>query len=337
MNKTYSSFEEYQSLTEGWRRYLKEDVEPSNKDIQALADEMQKMQKAFAAIKEKYPEEYEKAVVDPLKTEENLLKEIGLPVLPPVISFFIGSFPNWWDLVKQSLVNVSQTKAVGETKPEFGKMLATAAMRMTKYEQRANSFFKWFGQQLEKGLREFEAYADLDEGEYQVVVRAVRWVGRQIKRWYTSEVGQFIHDPTGTSLAKTGMVISLVSTITIDVVYYAYKEFGEEDIPPEQFKRYLKDIQKIKQKAAPAPERTLEDPPDLETMKPKPPPPRSPRATPEETDAALQRVLHRLKSKKAKARKKRIGPREKAALAESIHSETLNRWHKLAGINARVI
>ena len=278
MNKTYSSFEEYQSLTEGWRRYLKEDVEPSNKDIQALADEMQKMQKAFAAIKKKYPKEYiffakeyEKAVVDPLKTEENLLKEIF-----PGISFFIGSFPNWWDLVKQSLVNVSQTKAVGEIEPEFGKMLATGAMHMTKYEQKANSFFKWFGQQIEEELRELEAYAGLDEGEYQVVVRAVRWVGRQIKRWYTSEVGQFIHDPTGTSLAKTGMVISLVSTITIDVVYYAYKKSKGKDIPPEQFRGYLKDIQKIKQKAAPAPERTLEDPPDLETMKPKPPPPAAP-------------------------------------------------------------
>jgi len=41
-------------------------------------------------------------------------------------------------------------------------------------------------------------------------------------------------------------------------------------------------------------------------------------------------IAQRMKLKQAQQK-------EKAALAESIHSETLNRWHKLAGINTRVI
>jgi len=233
MSKTYSSFEEHQSLTEGWRQYLKEDVELLNEDVQALADEMKTV---FMALKDKYPAEYEEAVVS--KIEENLQEVFALGV---------GSLPTWWNLIKSALEDVYKTKAVGEQAPEFGKLLARAQM----YMERLENFFAI-------AIKELNTRLEAEGLDF----KSLKFILNMLKNYYTSRLGQWFHDPSGMALAKALRVASLVATFTADTVYKLSKQSRGVQPSPEQFEIYLNDLAKIKQKVEPQPTtKTQEHPP----------------------------------------------------------------------------
>jgi len=307
MNKTYSSFEEYQSLTEGWRRYLREpetdfstiiteeDIKNLNdfleKDINMLWEakeaegagkpaidwgEIQAILKGLAAsAKELWDEwSWEEAKANPAKLAKQLVVQFE-PVRKIFMKIFDYMYERWGHHFNE----------------EFAKKIINyALMHMIMDVASAAAMAPGVGEGIGLPALIFDLFWSKLTGKKG---KPGNMPAHELAKWGVTHLSKI--------LPGEGDFLQDLTNATYEALYENIESFREQ-----------------MDAAAAA---TPPTPSPVDITKPPPPPSKKP------STAAGPPSYEQWKAAKQK----------KAALAESIHSETLNRWHKLAGINTRVI